>query len=74
MKKTKKVTGGRVVKPGPRQSEMLSGRDENVSKKAAFKDGPVARTDVNAGRVTPLIPSHQVEVPPKGKAKGPTTL
>jgi hypothetical protein len=62
MKNKKKYLGGLKNVRGEKQIEAVRGRDENVAKKAAFKSGPQARTDLNAGRVTPLIPSHQVPV------------
>ncbi len=42
-------SGGRKVRPGKAQAEALTGRDENVSHKRNFQQGPIARTDPNAG-------------------------
>lgn len=48
--------GGRKLKPGERQKEAATGRKQDVAAKAAFKSGPQARTDRNAGRAKPLLP------------------
>jgi hypothetical protein len=66
MNKTKKYSGGRKVREGERQAEAHTGRKQNVKAKAAFKQGPTARTDRNAGRANgPLLPASQVAVPPQ---------
>ena len=60
MKKAKLYRGGLKNVRGEKQQETLTGRPENQQHKANFRSGPHARTDPNAGRVTPLIPSHQI--------------
>ena len=59
--------GARSV--GPKKAEMLSGRSHTSAAKAAFRKGPIARVDANAGRVTPLLPLQQVAAKPARKNK-----
>jgi hypothetical protein len=63
MNRAKLYRGGLKNVLGEKQTEAASGREENVAKKAAFKVGPQARTDPNAGGQTPVVKANQVAVP-----------
>jgi hypothetical protein len=64
--KTAVHQGGRKVVAGAKQKEARQGRKQNQKHKDAFKTGPHARVDKNAGRTTPLIPKSKVATPPAG--------